>query len=189
MIVVVTFHSKLRLSSYPSIAVQWISVVFSDAVVTSRDAASGFVHTIESTYCICNIAVSVLPTQIKAWHWSNITRQKKKARGTEGSLYKFPVVDYTNTLRTNKAFKKIYFHTGAMNDTKYANILTWLSAATHLCLSVFRANVSFEWGMSVHTHTHRYSLNCHLLFAFHMSRGKLGTLAFAFPLLFPHFYG
>lgn len=33
--------------------------------------------------------------------------------------------------------KKIYFHTGAMNDTKYANILTQLSAAKHLCLSVF----------------------------------------------------
>lgn len=50
--------------------------------------------------------------------------QTDKASGTEGSVYKLPVVDYTNTLRTNKAFKKIYFHTGAMNDTKYANILT-----------------------------------------------------------------
>lgn len=37
-----------------------------------------------------------------------------------------------------------------------------------------------EW-----VYTHRYSLDCHSLFAFHVSRGKLRTLAFAFLLLFP----
>lgn len=33
--------------------------------------------------------------------------------------------------------KKIYFHTGAMNDARYANILTQLSAAKQLCVSVW----------------------------------------------------
>jgi len=34
-----------------------------------------------------------------------------------------PVVGYTDTLRTIKLLK-IYFHTGAMNDATFANILT-----------------------------------------------------------------
>lgn len=46
------------------------------------------------------------------------------ASGAEGGVCKLPAVGSTDTLRTNKAFKIIYFHTGAMNDTKYANILT-----------------------------------------------------------------
>lgn len=37
-----------------------------------------------------------------------------------------------------KLLKKIYFHTGAMNDARYANILTQLSAAKQLCVSVWR---------------------------------------------------
>lgn len=37
-------------------------------------------------------------------------------------------------------------------------------------------------------YTHRYSLDCHSPFAFHVLRGKLRTLDFAFPLLFYSFF-
>lgn len=51
----------------------------------------------------------------------------KQASGTEGGVcIKLPTVGYTDTLRTNKAFKKklFYFHIGVMKATQYANILT-----------------------------------------------------------------
>lgn len=70
-------------------------------------------------------------------------------------LSELPVVGCADTLRTNSKLLEIYFHTGMINDAKYANILSRLSAAKHLCFVSVRANVSFEWGMSVHTHTHR----------------------------------
>ncbi len=147
---------------------------------------------------ICNVAASVLSIQIivntgqtspdSPWGKVQYEGLSKKASGTEGGVCKLPVVGKTDTLRTNKAFKKksIFIQEWWMN-TKYANILTWLSAAKHLCLLVFGANVSFEWGMSVHT---QILTRLPLTLCFSCVEGKLRTLAFAFPLLFfpPHFY-
>lgn len=99
---------------------------------------------------ICKAAVCVLPALAKHHllpvpeRWWDIIRL---AALNEVCVCKPPVVGCTDTLRTNKAFRNFYFHTGTINDTKKerkeANTLSRLSAAKHLFVSV-GANVSFE---------------------------------------------
>lgn len=143
------------------IAAQWISVEFlSDAVMRGGDAAGQFVHTTGSTYmqrcCLSSLCSNKSLTLAK--HHLTVPEVKLTGRLKRPMAVKQVCVSslllviqtHSGQIKLLKK-KKIYFHTGAVNDTKYANILTWLSAAKHLCLSVFGANVSFEWGMSAHT--------------------------------------
>lgn len=107
------------------------------------------------------------------------------AGGTEVCVCELPAVGYTDTLRTNKGLKKSIFIQRRMTQ-KYANILTRLSAAKHLCLSVLGANVSFEWEMSVHT---QILTRLPLTLLFSCVMGKSGDTDIWFPALlcFPLF--
>lgn len=87
-----------------------------------------------------------------------------------------------NTLRTNKAFKGIYFHTGRATH-KEANVLTCLSAAQHLCLSVSEGVGKCWLWMSVNTRTQiltRLPLTL-LLFAMCQRGEDWWRSTFAFP--------
>ena len=166
MIVVVTLLQwKLRLRSCPLTiqqciaASQWISVEFlSDAVRRGRDAARQFVHTTGSIYmqrcCLSSLYSNKSLTLAK----HQLTVPEVKYTGCLKRLVALQEVCVSSLLlviQTHsgqiKLLKESIFIQERWMTQKYANILTWLSAAKHLCLSVLGTNVSFEWGMSVHT--------------------------------------
>ena len=85
----------------------------SDAVMRGGDAAGRFVHTTGSTYmqrcCLSSLCSNKSLTLAK--HHLTVPEVKaygmsKKADDSEAGVCKLPVVGYSDTLRTNKAFKK-----------------------------------------------------------------------------------
>lgn len=89
----------------------------SDAVMKVRDAVSQFVHTTGSTYmqccCLCT-PYSNNSLLLAKHHLLTIPERERDygmsvARGAEGSVCKLPVVGCTDTLRTNKTFRKSIF--------------------------------------------------------------------------------
>ena len=96
------------------IAAQWISVEFlSDAVMRGGDAAGQFVHTTGSTYmqrCCLSSLCSNKSLTLAKHHLTvpevKLTGRLKRPIGSEAGVCKLPVVGYSDTLRTNKAFKK-----------------------------------------------------------------------------------
>lgn len=159
----------------------------------SYERQSRFVHTTGSTYmqrCCLSSPYSNKSLTLAKHH---LTVPEVKYTGCLNWLVTLKEVCVNSLLSVTQTHsgqikllkKKIYFHTGAMNDTKYANILTWLSAAKHLCLSVFGANVSFEWGMSVHT---QILTRLPLTLCFSCVEGKAEDVDLCFLLLFSPFF-
>lgn len=154
---------------------QWISVeILSDAVVRCRDAASSLCIP-QGVYCS---RPQHLPTQdgqknnICGWDLCDVLR-------LPGYTAYALCWGCTNTLRTFKLFKSLFSYRS--NECKIRQYY-WLSAAKHLCLSVFRQM------LALNEFTHRYSLACHSLFCFNVSRGNAGALLFETYVFFPLFY-
>lgn len=121
------------------------------------DAASQFVHATGRTYmqhcCLSsfysNKSLTLAKHHLTVPEVKYMGCLKKLVALMEVCISSLLLVIQTHSGQIKLLKKSIFIHKRWM--TKYANILTWLSAAKHLCLSVFGANVSFEWGMSVHT--------------------------------------